>query len=132
MKLLDRLSSFFGMDEEDERDYNDYEDEAQEDAAPHPSITNRVTSQQQPVNQAPRQSFYQRSMADHSKDYSTNQSAQSSSFQQQASYQQQSYEQKNYQSRNVVSMQQSRVAKSQAKSRATKENHANKKKACGN
>ena len=53
MKLLDRLSSFFGMDEEDERDYNDYEDEAQEDAAPHPSITNRVTSQQQPVNQAP-------------------------------------------------------------------------------
>ena len=126
MKLLDRLSSFFGMSDDEEMEFNDFEGEEQEYSAPHPSITNKVTNQQQPVNQAPRQSFYQRSMADHSKDYSTNQSAQSSSFQQQASYQQQSYEQKNYQSRNVVSMQQSRVAKSQAKSRAVKENHGNK------
>lgn len=117
-EMWENAKNFFGMAEEEDTERNDYVDE-DEQVNVHPSVTNRVNNPAPQNNQPARQSFYQRSVANQSRDYSSQHS-------QENNYSNQS-QQYHTQAQNVVSMQQSRANKSSTKPRSTRENQvANK------
>lgn len=116
MSILERVQSFFGMSDEEDIEMNGYQEEEKNEE--YPSVTNRINNPTSQNNQPTRQSFYQRSVANRSRDYSSQQS-------QEERYNNQS-RQYHTQAQNVVSMQQSRASKSSTKPRSTRETHANK------
>lgn len=114
-EMWENTKNFFGMAEEEDTERNDYADE-EEQVHAHPSVTNRVNNPAPQNTQPTRQSFYQRSVANQSRDYSSQHS-------QENNYSNQS-QQYHTQAQNVVSMQQSRANKSSTKPRSTRENQA--------
>lgn len=116
-EMWENAKNFFGMADDETAEANNYQDEEQVEE--HPSVTNRVSNPAPQNHQSTRQSFYQRSVANQSQDYSSQHS-------QESNYNNRS-QQYHSQTQNVVSMQQSRMNKSTAsKQRSTRETHANK------
>lgn len=113
-EMWKNAKNFFGMADDETAEANNYQDEEQVEE--HPSVTNRVSNPAPQNHQSTRQSFYQRSVANQSRDYSAQQS-------QEERYNNQS-RQYHTQTQNIVSMQQSRANKSSTKPRSTRENHA--------
>ena len=69
-EMWENAKNFFGMAEEEDTERNDYADE-EEQVHAHPSVTNRVNNPAPQNTQPTRQSFYQRSVANQSRDYSS-------------------------------------------------------------
>lgn len=112
-EMIESAKNFFGMDDETTEVNNHYDEERVED---HPSVTNRVNTPVPQNNQSIRKSFYQRSVANQSRDYSSQQS-------QEKNYNNQ-LQQKHTQTQNVVSIQQPRANKASTKPFRTRENQA--------